>query len=112
MIEIDVVGARRSGFKSYGLADDKGDGLGLRLPHYLGRGRPALGLVQHLVCEFMDKGAELLGLGLAGKNGNFSAIAHAQSRGDLLAKDKLDTLTLDERNETVAVLAYRAGHLP
>ncbi len=32
MIEIDVVGAGRSGFESYGLADHKGDGLGLRLP--------------------------------------------------------------------------------
>ena len=49
MIEIDIVGARRSGFKSYGLADDKGDCLGLRLPHDLRGGRPALGLVQHLV---------------------------------------------------------------
>jgi len=32
MVEIDVVGARRSGFESNGLADDKGDGLGLPAP--------------------------------------------------------------------------------
>ena len=31
MIEIDVVGARRSGFESYGLADHKGDCLCFRL---------------------------------------------------------------------------------
>ena len=49
MIEIDVVGARRSGFQSYGLADDKGDSLGFRLLDYLGRGRPAICRVQHLV---------------------------------------------------------------
>jgi hypothetical protein len=46
MIEIDVVGASRSGFEPYGLADDKGDGLGLCLPDYFrasGKGRgPAL----------------------------------------------------------------------
>ena len=80
--------------------------------HYLGRGRPALGLVQHLVREFMDKGAELLGLGLSGKNGNPSAVADAKRGGDLLGKDKLDALGFDERNETVAVLANRAAHLP
>ena len=81
MIEIDVVGAGRSGFESNGLADDKGDSLGLCLPDYLGGRRPALGLVQHLVREFMDKGTELLGLGLSGENGNPSAVAHAQLRG-------------------------------
>ncbi len=49
MIEIYIVGARRSGLESYGLANDKRDSLGLRLPHYLGGRRPSLGLVQHLV---------------------------------------------------------------
>ena len=30
--------------------------------------------------EFMDEGGKLLGLGLAGKNGDASAVAHAQAR--------------------------------
>ena len=61
MIETYVVGAGRTRVQSYGLADDKGDSLGLRFFDNLGRRRPALGFVQHLVREFMDKGAELFG---------------------------------------------------
>src|SRR3954468_19566026 len=109
MIEVDVVRACRSGFESNGLADHKGDGFGLCLPYYLGRGRPALGLVQHLVRKFVDKGAELFGLGLSGKDGNLSAVALPQSGGDLLGKDKLDALGFNERDKPVAVLAYRSG---
>ena len=62
--------------------------------------------------QFVHKGRKLLGLGLAGKNGNPSAVAHAQSRGDLLSKDKLDALRRDERNQAVTVLAYIPRHLP
>ena len=80
MVQVDVIGGCGSGFQTNRLADHKRDGLGLRLPHHLGGGRAAFGLVQHLVREFMDKGGELLGLGLAGENGNPAAIAHAQAR--------------------------------
>jgi hypothetical protein len=43
------------------VADNKGDGLGFRLAYGLGGCGAALGLVQHLVREFMNKRAELLG---------------------------------------------------
>ena len=112
MIKLDVVGGCASGFKSYRLADDKGDGLGLRLLHNLGGRRPAFCFVQHLVGEFVNQGAELLSLGLSGENGNPSAVADAKRRSDLLGKDKLDALSFNEGNKTVAVLAYRSGHLP
>jgi hypothetical protein len=38
---------------------------------------------------------ELLGLGLFGKDGNCSAIAHARSAGDLHGNNKLNALSLD-----------------
>jgi len=33
--------------------------------------------MQHLVRDFMDKGAELLGWGLAGKQNDLASVAHA-----------------------------------
>ena len=54
---------------------------------------------------------KLLGLRLAGEDGDASAVAHAQSGGDVLGKDKLDALALDEGNETVAVLADVAADI-
>ncbi len=58
VVKLDVVGGCGSGLQTNGLADDKGDGLGLRLAHSLGGGGAALGLVQHLVRQFMHKRAE------------------------------------------------------
>ena len=55
--------------------------------------------------EFVNKGAELLGLGLSGKDGNPSAVADAKSGGNLLGEDKLDALGFNEGNKTIAVLA-------
>jgi len=46
--------------------------------------------------QFMHKGGELFRVGLAGKNGNPAAIAHAEGGGDVLGKDKLDILLVDE----------------
>ena len=53
-----VVGGCASGVKAYGLAYNEGDGLGLRLPHRLGGGSATFGLVQHLVRELVNQGAE------------------------------------------------------
>jgi hypothetical protein len=50
MIEIDVVGACGTRVQSNGLADDKGDGLGLCLAYCLGGCGAALGFVKPLVC--------------------------------------------------------------
>ena len=46
-----------------------------------------------------------------GRMAILSAVAHAQRGGDVLGKDKLDALPLDERNKTVAVLAHVAVDL-
>ena len=111
MVQVDVVSRCGSCFQTNGLADYKRDGLGLRLLHNLGGGGAALGLVQHLVREFMDKRGKFLGFRLAGENGNPAAVADAQRGSDVLGKDKLDALLLDERNKTVAVLAHVAVYL-
>ena len=55
MVQVDVIGGCPSGVEADGLADYKGDCLGFRLAHGLGGCGAALGLVQHLVREFMDK---------------------------------------------------------
>ena len=111
MIESDVIGARGSNLKPYGFADNKRDSFGLCLAHNLGCGGAPLGLVQHLMRQLMEQSGEGFGLRLSGENGNASAVAHAKRGSDVLAVDKLDALTLDERNETVVVLAYVAVHL-
>jgi hypothetical protein len=54
-------------------------------------------MFQHLVCQFMHKGGELLRLRLSGENGNPAAIADAQRGCDVFGKDKLDVLLVDER---------------
>src|SRR6266851_3306759 len=56
----------------------------------------------------MNKGGEGLGLRLAGQDGDASAIAHAESGRDVLGKDKLNTLTFDERKQTIVVLSHVA----
>ncbi len=66
-------------------------------------------LLQQLMRQLVNERGELLGLRLTGKNGDASAVAYAKRRCDLLGKDKLDALPLDEGNETVVVLANIAG---
>jgi len=53
----------------------------------------------------MYQRGELLGLRLTGENGDASAVAHAERGSDLLVVDKLDALALEERGQTVDVLA-------
>jgi hypothetical protein len=45
------------------------------------------------------------------QDGDASAVAHAERGGDALGEDKLDALTLNESNQTVAVLAYVSADL-
>jgi len=47
--DVDVVRRCGSGFQPYGLADHKGDGLGVGFADCLCRGGAPLGLVQHLM---------------------------------------------------------------
>jgi hypothetical protein len=69
-VEVDVVGGRPPRIESNRSADYERDCLGLGLTHGLrGRGA-ALGLVQHLVREFVNKRAELFGFALSGEDGD------------------------------------------
>src|ERR1700678_2927862 len=53
----------------------------------------------------MHQRSEGFGLRLTGQDGDASTVAHAERGCDLLGKDKLDALLLNERNEAVVVLA-------
>jgi hypothetical protein len=66
--------------------------------------------VQHIVGKFMDKGAELFGCCLSGKDGDAASVAHVKRRGDALFELKLDTLRNDEVNKQFAVLACFTLH--
>ncbi len=55
--------------------------------------------------EFVNKGAELLGWFLAGKDGDAAAVAHAQGGGDGFLELKLDTLGDGEVDQPFAELA-------
>ena len=54
VVKLDVVGGCGTRLEPYGLADDKGDGLGLCLAYRLGGCRAPLGLVQHLMRRLMN----------------------------------------------------------
>jgi len=43
---------------------------------------------------------------MSGQNGNASAVAHAERGCDLFSEDKLDALTINERKQTIVVLAH------
>src|ERR1700721_84328 len=58
----------------------------------------------------MDKGAELFGCGLSGKDGDTASVAHAKCGGDALLELKLDTLRDQKVDEAFPVLAYFAFH--
>jgi hypothetical protein len=83
-------------------------GLGLCLPHHVRRSRAPLGFVQHLMRQLMHQRGEGFRLRLTGQDGDAPAVAHAESGRDVIGKDKLDALTLDERNQTVMVFAHVA----
>jgi hypothetical protein len=53
------------------------------------------------VRQFMEQGGEGFGLRLSRQDRDASAVAHAERGSDLLRKDKLNALTLNERYETV-----------
>jgi hypothetical protein len=108
VVQVDVVGRCGTHFQSYRFAHHKGDGLGLCLPHNLRRGGATLGLVQHLMCQLMHERGEGFGLRLTGQDGDTSAVAHAERGRNVLGKDKLDALTLNERKQTVVVFAHVA----
>ncbi len=59
--------------------------------------------------ELVNKGAELLGGCLSGKNGNLAAVAHAQRGCNRFLELKLDALTRDEVDQALAVPADFAG---
>jgi hypothetical protein len=52
--------------------------------------------MEHLVGEFMDKRAELLGCTLTGKDGDSPAVAHPQRWCDALLELKPNALGRDE----------------
>src|ERR1700723_3601750 len=58
----------------------------------------------------MDKGAELFGWDLSGKNGDPASVAHAKRRCDALFELKLDTLRDQKVEGAFPVLAYFAVH--
>ena len=105
MVQVDVVGGCPACAESDGRSDYKGDCLRLCLPYRLRGDGPALGLMQHLVCELMDKGAELLGCALAGEDGDSTAVAHPQRWRDALFELKPDALGGDEVEQPFAVLS-------
>ena len=76
MIKLDVIRRRGSGNKANRLPHDESDGLCFCFPYCLGGCCASFGLVKHLVGCFVYQRGELLGLGLARKDGNASAIAH------------------------------------
>ena len=59
----------------------------------------------------MDKRGKFLRFRLAGENGDPAAVADTQRGSDVLGKDKLDALLVDERDKAVAVLAHVAVYL-
>src|SRR5665213_3198499 len=63
-------------------------------------------LVQHLVCDFVNKGAELLGWRLAGKQNDLASVAHTQRRGNTLFELKQDALGCDEIEQTFHALSH------
>ena len=58
----------------------------------------------------MHQRGKLLGLRLPGKNGDASAVAHAECGGNLLVVDKLNTFDFEEHSQTVDVLAGVAAY--
>ena len=110
VVQVDVVSGGVASVKADSLRNNEGDSLGFRLADGLGGSCSALCFVEHFVCEFMDKGAELFGCGLSGKDGDAASVAHAKRWGDALLELKLDTLRNQKVDEAFAVLAYFALH--
>ena len=90
------------------MRDHKRDGLGFRLAHRFGGGGPALGLVQHLVREFMTKVLNSSAAACPGSRGDAAAVAHPQRGRDALFELKLDALGEGEVDQPLPVLADAA----
>src|SRR5580698_6183502 len=61
--------------------------------------------------EFVHKGRKLLGLRLSPQDVDASAVAYAKCWANVLRKNKLDSLLLDEGEKAVAILARIPAHL-
>ncbi len=57
----------------------------------------------------MYQRGELLGLRLAGEQGNSPAVADAKRRGNLLVVFELDVLLVEKRNQAFALVAHFAA---
>ena len=66
--------------------------------------------MQHLVGEFMDKRAELVGCALTGKDGDSATVAHPQSWRDALFELKPDALGGNEVEQPLPVVSNIAGY--
>ncbi len=106
MVQVDVVGGSVPGIEADCPTYDKRNRLGFRLPDRLGSRDATLGLVQHLVGEFMDKRAELLGCALTGEDGDAATVAHPQSWRDALFELKPDALGSNEVEQPFPVLSH------
>ena len=110
VIETDVVRAGTASIQTHGAANDECDGLCLGLAYRFGCECAAFCPVQHLVAKLMHQCAELLGLRLAGKQSDLSAVADALCGCDTLVVLKLDALLLDEIDKPFVVGANLAGN--
>jgi hypothetical protein len=73
----------------------------------LGGGGAALRLMIHLVLELMDESRALFGLLLSGRNGDVSAMAHAERGSDLFREVEFAFLPLDEGQQAIAIPSLR-----
>ena len=105
MVKLDVVRRCAARHKPDRFADHKRNGLGLGLAHGLGGCRPALGLVQHFVRGFVDKGRKLLGLGLPVPNEYPSSRTRTQCAIEVVTVEELNALDFEEGGEALDVLA-------
>src|SRR5260370_4261723 len=56
----------------------------------------------------MHKRGERVGVRLAGQDGDASSVTHAERGRDVLGEDKLNAMTINERNRTVVILSHVA----
>ncbi len=103
MVQVNIVGGCSARVEADGLAYNKGDCLGFSFAYRLGGGGSALGFVEHFVRKLMNKGAELFGGCLSGKNGDLAAVAHAKRGSDAVLELQLNALTRGEVDEPFAV---------
>jgi hypothetical protein len=106
LVKLDVVARCRAHLQTHGLTHDEGHGLGFGFAHGGGGDGAALGFMQQFVRRLVDQRGELLGLRLAGQQGNPATVGDAQRRGDIFADLKSDVLLCEKGNQPVAIAAY------